>query len=210
MSVVFVHFEVAPRVLEPHVPFALDVRDGCGYVSVVAFKQERLRFGRWFAPEHAFLNVRTYVRVDEEPGIFFLTEWVNSRLALTIAPPLYGLPCRFGRLEYREDSGSVTDAAGSLAYRVAKDEPGRFQPCASGSVDEFLLERYAAFTQRKGVRRRFRIRHQPWPQVCAKVGVTDDSLLRATFPWWLQTRQVGANFSPGVREVWIGRPERVV
>src|SRR5690348_9171346 len=69
---VFVHFAIDPRVLQPHVPFELDLYGGKAYVSLVAFTQERLRprvGGRLAAAlsaplaTHHFLNVRTYVRV---------------------------------------------------------------------------------------------------------------------------------------------------
>src|SRR5438067_894904 len=71
LDVVFIHFELEPRVLQSSVPFDLDLRDGRAYVSLVAFTQRRLRpaFGGRLAAlfaaplaDHAFLNVRTYVR----------------------------------------------------------------------------------------------------------------------------------------------------
>ncbi len=98
MSVLFLHYEIEPATLQPHVPFALDVRDGRAYVSLVAFSQQKLRFtfgGVWtawagtLAANHDFLNVRTYVCEAGEAGIFFLREWVNNRLALLLGPRLY-------------------------------------------------------------------------------------------------------------------------
>src|SRR5436309_2820889 len=150
MSVVFIHYEVPPGALQPHVPFALDVRDGRSYMSLVALTQEKLRFafGGWLlawvcglVANHAFLNVRTYVHVGSERGIFFLREWVPNRLALWIAPRLYGLPYRLGKLEYGPDFGRVTSVGGRFEYRVALQPEEHFKPCAPGSVDEFLLER---------------------------------------------------------------------
>ena len=66
---VFMHFEFDPSVLQPQVPFELDLRDGKAYVSLVAFEMMGFRmrtggrFVRWlFRPisDHGFLNVRTY------------------------------------------------------------------------------------------------------------------------------------------------------
>ncbi len=208
MNVTFVHYEVEPAVLQPHVPFALDVREGRAYVSLVAFTQQKFRFAfggaltAWagaLMANHRFLNVRTYVR---EGGIHFIAEWIPNRLTLWIAPRLYGLPCRLGRF----DNGIVSDAAGSFACRVQRAE--ELERCPPGSLDEFLLERYVAFTERRGVRRRFRVTHDPWPQQRVGVEIVDDSLLRASFPWWPAARLVGANVSPGV-PVTIGVPERL-
>jgi uncharacterized protein YqjF (DUF2071 family) len=91
-----------------------------------------------------------------------------------------------------------------------------FEECAGGSLDQFLLERYAAFnaghsagSKFRSTRRLFRVRHEPWRQVRATVSVRDDTLLRRTMPWWPEARLVGANYSPGVQDVWIGTPRRV-
>lgn len=211
MSVWFVHYEIEPAVLQPHVPFALDVRDGKAYVSLVAFSQQKLRlaFGgaltAWagaLVANHDFLNVRTYL-----PGgaIHFIAEWVPRRLAVWVAPRMYGLPYRLGKFA----GNCVSDATGKFEYRFnSRDAPSTMERCAAGSLDEFLLERYVAFTERGGVRRRFRVAHEPWPQSRVEVEVLDDGLMRASFPWWPAARLVGGNFSPGV-PVRVGPPERL-
>ena len=211
MSVLFIHYELDPATLQPSVPFALDVRDGKAYVSLVAFSQQELRLAwgsaltAWagaYVANHDFLNVRTYVRENGQAGIHFIVEWVPSRLAMWIAPRLYGLPYRLGQFE----AGRVNDATGRFEYRA--EAVTGFGPSSPGSLDEFLLERYVAYTQYHGVRRRFRVTHTSWPQTPVPVEVLDDSLLRGNCPWWPAARFVGANYSPGV-SVTIGRPERL-
>src|SRR3569833_1012666 len=84
---VFIHFEVPAAALQPDVPFELDLRNSKAYVSLVAFTMRRMRpfrggpFTEWLLQPIAnndFLNVRTYVRYRWEPGIYFLTEWINN------------------------------------------------------------------------------------------------------------------------------------
>ena len=222
MSVLFLHYEVEPARLQAAVPFRLDVRDGKAYVSVVAFSQERLRFafggemtnwvGRWFA-NHEFLNVRTYVRHGGETGIFFLAEWVPKRVATWLGPPLFGLPYRLGNIEYEHGEqvirGHVRDQESGFSYQTERDDAKCFAPSECGSLDEFLLERYVAFTEWRGIRRKFQVAHEPWPQARLEVTVTDESLLRNRFTWWPETRLVSANFSPGASAVTIGRPQLV-
>jgi len=77
--------------------------------------------------------------------------------------------------------------------------------CAPGSLDEFLLDRYTAFTQFGKRRRFFRIWHKPWQQVPAKIQVATDNLIHSTGPWWRDARCTGANYSPGIN-VWMGWP----
>jgi uncharacterized protein len=222
MSVLFLHYEVEPARLQAEVPFPLDVREGKAYVSVVAFSQERLRFafggritdwvGRWFA-NHEFLNVRTYVRHGGETGIFFLAEWVPKRVATWLGPPLFGLPYRLGKIEYEHGEGMIRGRVMGhgtrFSYQAERDSATPSAPCERGSLDEFLLERYVAYTEWHGLRRMFRVSHEPWPQARVEAAVDDESLLRERFAWWPATRRVSANFSPGVNAVTIGRPQFV-
>jgi uncharacterized protein YqjF (DUF2071 family) len=104
---VFLHYRVEPRFLQRQVPFELDLFDGQAYVSLVSFTLRNMRLSHphlKFITQplhtHAFLNVRTYVRVRHLRGIYFLAEWLNNRLATMLGPMLYGLPYRFGRLTY--------------------------------------------------------------------------------------------------------------
>src|SRR5688500_12364404 len=128
---VFIHYAVDPDALQPLVPFPLDLHDGRAYVSVVAFVQHHLRpkvGGRVAAllsrplATHPFCNVRTYVVVDGEPGIYFLAEWIPNRLAVLLGPPLYGLPYRLGNICYdiahADDLRGEVRAAGTLRFRA--------------------------------------------------------------------------------------------
>jgi uncharacterized protein len=222
-----IHYEVPVEALRPFVPFPLDLHEGKAYVSLLAFTMKGMRpfrGGRWaewlFRPiaTHGFLNVRTYVRVGEETGIYFLTEHMGNRLSLHLGRPAYGLPYRFARLDYRHDwltgeiEGRVTDpkSGAVYSYRALVDEdPNAYRPAAAGSLTEWLMERYTAFTSHGTRRRLFRVWHSPWPESPAAVKVRDDSLLRETWPWFAHARLIGANFSPGFRDVWMGRPHRV-
>lgn len=78
-----------------------------------------------------------------------------------------------------------------------------------GSLDEFLLERYTAFTCCKSKRRFFRIWHEPWEQREIKISISNNSLLAETFPWFARAEFVGANYSPGAKGVWMGWPHAV-
>lgn len=222
----FIHYEVDPAVLQPLVPFALDLCEGRAYVSLVAFTMERLRpvmlrrWGAWLMSPigtHPFLNVRTYVRHHGEAGIYFLAEWLPNRISVQLGPPMYGLPYRHGWMRFLHDhecgclSGVVIaqDGAGTLAYRGTLNETPAWQPCRAGSFDEFVIERYSAFTQHRSVNRVFRITHKPWPVSEVRVRIDDDRLLAATGGWPASARLIGGHYSPGVHDVAIGPPQRV-
>ena len=219
---VFIHYEADPCLLQRQVPFQLDLLEGRALVSVVAFTLLRMRprlggrLGEWlFKPiaTHEFLNVRTYVRQAGEPGIFFLVEWLSNPLSVRLGPRSFGLPYRLGQLKYAhapEDGeifGTVSANEGRLEYRAAIPATG-FEPSEADSPTEFLLERYTAFTCRRGLRHLFRVWHEPWRQTPIEIELTADDLLASTGNWWKSAECVGANYSPGVA-VWMGRPHRI-
>lgn len=85
----------------------------------------------------------------------------------------------------------------------------QFCECERGSLTEWLVERYAAFTKLGNIRRFFRVWHQPWLQTPAEVSVIEQSLLNRNWPLFRNAQIIGANFSPGLTDVWMGWPHRV-
>ena len=222
-----VHYEVDPADLQPQTPFPLDLYQGKAYVSLVAFTLQNLRphhLPAAFVPlmrpvsNHGFLNLRTYVRVGDQTGIYFLAEWLPNRLSILLGPPVYGLPYRYGTLDYRHEhehgrlDGRVDpgDEPEPLIYRYRGEPLADFAPAERGTLDEFLLERYAAFTQRRQTRRRFDIWHQPWPQMRLNdLDLIDDGLTHHTGPWRDPAHVAAVHYSPGVHDAWLGRPHRL-
>lgn len=219
---VFLHYEADPSLLQRQVPFQLDLRNGSAFVSLVAFTLLRMRpriggrLAEWvFKPigTHEFLNVRTYVRHCGEPGIYFLAEWLSNPLSVHLGPRTFGLPYRFGYLNYEHSPngsvvhGMVEAREGRLVYEGKVEEP-EFAPSETDSPAEFLLERYTAFTQQRKRARFFRVWHLPWKQAPAEINVTDDSIVRSTGAWSKTAELVSAHYSPGA-EVWMGRPHRI-
>lgn len=225
LDVVFLHFEADPVLLQKMVPWELDLFEGRAFVSLVAFTMQDLRPRRGgrlaalpFKPiaTHDFLNVRAYVKHAGEPGIYFLKEWVPNPLSVALGPVAFGLPYRLGALRYdnlfaQDVAGRVEDArtGKALAYSCRADADAVHAPCAAESLEEFLVERYTAFTSWGWLRRLFRIWHPPWPVVPLQVEIQDRSLLSLTGEWSRSARLVSAHHSPGLPEVWMGRPHLV-
>ena len=212
--VVMVHYAVDPEVLQPFVPFELDTYDGKAWVSFVAFTLSDMRLGIGgpaFAT-HGFLNVRTYVKAAGEKSIFFLAEWLPNPLCVFLGPRLYGLPYRWGRLDYRHDhehgtlEGSVKGKGSALTYRAEIDPEARFETSPEGSLNEFLMERYVAFTRRGLTVRRFRVWHPTWKHAPIDLTLDDESILASTGDWFKSARRSHATYSPGFKEAWMGRP----
>ena len=225
LRTIFIHFEVPAKMLQGEVPFELDLWEGKAFLSLVAFTMRGMRprvggrLAKWlFRPiaTHQFLNVRAYVNHRGEPGIYFLAEWMNNVWSAKLGPALFGLPYRLGKLEYAHEhelgrlAGLVQEGPAKLGYDAALPAPAQFQPCETGTQEEFLLERYTAFTQHGSKRRYFRIWHPPWPQAEVQIESLDCGLLTRAWPWFEEAKLLGANYSPGFQDVWMGRAQLAI
>ncbi len=227
LRTLMIHFAVPPGALQPAVPFPLDVHEGRAFVSLVFFTMRGLRpalGGRltsWISAPvatHGFLNLRTYVRHQSEPGIYFLAEWLPNRLAVWLGPRLFGLPYRLGRvhLDYLEETRTVCAEADDderkqlLSCRGRFDGSCMFRPAEVGSLTAFLMERYTAFTERSGRLGLFRVWHPPWlQQRAASIQIPELSLLLSAGSWFHDAQMTGANYSAGLTDVWVGRHHRL-
>jgi len=219
----FIHYEVEAEALQRWVPYPLDLYQGRAFVSMVAFTMVGMRlnaggkFGeKIMAPigTHKFLNVRTYVKQGGEAGIYFMREWLPNRLALCFGPSLFGLPYRYGRLQYdhcHEEgclNGEVSGSGGRLSYHVQLQDQN-YGPVVEDSLRGFMLERYTAFTSGCGMSRFFRVWHEPWFQAEIDVDISQNTLLSRApggEEWAADAELLGGNYSPGAKGVWMGRP----
>jgi uncharacterized protein YqjF (DUF2071 family) len=216
-SVIFLHFAVPPEILQPSVPFPLDLHGGMAYVSIVSFDQRSFRLPMGgplahvihFIGSNLFCNVRTYVQVGEEPGIFFLTEWVPNPLGAVAAPIYPGLRYRLARLQYEMEGRTVRRTVfaqqGQMTLEAEIPRPRSCSRSEPGSVAHFCLERYTAFARSPFGDTRFHIWHHPWDQTETQAALTDDRLL-ARFPWYPSAEPAGAQYSPGITGVRIALP----
>ena len=97
-DLLFAHWPVEAALLRPLVPrpFQLDTFDGTAWVGVVPFWMSGVTVrgvppvpGLSRFPE---LNVRTYVTVDDRPGVYFFSLDAASRFAVWGARTLLNLP----------------------------------------------------------------------------------------------------------------------
>src|SRR5947209_835614 len=95
---VFFNLAVDPAVLQPQVPYPLDLYEDEAYVSIVGFDQKHFRttFGqKLLSPlvrplgSYLICNLRTYVRYRGEPGVVFMREWMPNPLSPLLVNQTY-------------------------------------------------------------------------------------------------------------------------
>lgn len=217
-DLLFAHWPLEPRLLRPLVPAELTLEewDGAAWIGVIPFRlldltRRPLPGARW---RFSFLelNVRTYVRVGDQAGVYFFSLDASSPLAVAGARLLFRLPYHPARMTCSEDDGWIT--YDSRRWRGGAEFAGRYRPVGdpfvaeAGSFDHWLTERYCLYTlSRRGRVLRADIDHPPWRLQRAEAEIRRNTMTR---PLGLQLPEVPPvlHFSRR-QEVVNWSPERI-
>lgn len=210
-NLLFYSWPVTPPVLARLLPPGLPVDEfqGSGWVSLVPFQMWGLHL-RLLPPipganTFAEVNLRTYVRLRGEPGVFFFSIDAASWLGALVARAVFHLPYFRAGMHLEETGGEFRMTSmrrprvGSPpAQLIASWRPrGGLHHPASGSLEQFLLERYASFSPGpSGELYRGPILHSDWQVQDADAELSVSSLITAAG----LAPPAGAvcHFSPGV------------
>jgi uncharacterized protein YqjF (DUF2071 family) len=173
-ELLFAHYRLPAKALRPLVPQQLELEehDGTAWLGVTPFVLTGFRL-RGTPPVPALsrfleLNVRTYVTVDDRPGIWFLSLDASSRLAVEAARITYRLPYHHARISAERRGENLAYACERTAAPDRRFE-GRYRPAGEivnaepGSLEWFLTERYCLYVVDRGRLHRTEIQHPPWP-----------------------------------------------
>jgi uncharacterized protein YqjF (DUF2071 family) len=191
-DLLFAHWPIARSVIRPLVPpsFELDLFDGQAWLGVVPFHMTnvapRLVPALPFVSAFPELNVRTYVRVADRPGVFFFSLDAGSAVAAGAARTLLNLPYFTaqmtvtprpdGSVHYESRRSSSTEAQFSAVYRGLGDR----RPPARGTLEYFLTERYCLYAvNHRHVAYRLDIHHPPWPLEAATAELARNTMADA-------------------------------
>jgi uncharacterized protein YqjF (DUF2071 family) len=188
-DLLFAHWPVDPAALAPKIPapLQLDVFNGAAYIAVVPFMMRNVSPRGvpalpWVSafPE---INVRTYVRLGNKPGVFFFSLDATNPLAVRTARTLFHLPYFRAEIDAnperyhsrRTDPRSPNGAAEFLgAYRPI----GPVFEAGEGTLEYFLTERYCLYAiDRRGRAYICEIHHPPWPLQVAAAEIDINSML---------------------------------
>ncbi|HYI14528.1 MAG TPA: DUF2071 domain-containing protein [Thermomicrobiales bacterium] len=189
-DLLFMHWPVAPEVMRKLVPEALplDTYDGQAWIGVVPFWMSGVR-ARLVPPLPGLsrfpeLNVRTYVTIDDKPGVYFFSLDASNRPAVAAA--------RWYGLSYFQARMSVAWKDGWVEYSSQRTHRGapraslrmRYRPIgpvmdnvSPGTLDWWLTERYCLYVVgRDGQPRQLEIDHPRWPLQPAEAEIDANSM----------------------------------
>jgi uncharacterized protein YqjF (DUF2071 family) len=192
-DLLFAHWPIDAQQLARRIPPPLepDLFDGRAWLAVVPFHMTNVAPRGvpslpWVSafPE---LNVRTYVRVADRPGVYFFSLDAGNPLAVGIARTWFRLPYYSASMQVEERNGFIhyrsrritanTPAAALLAtYRPV----GQVFQARRGSLEYFLTERYCLYAVDDGRAYRLEIHHPPWPLQPAEATIEVNTMAEAT------------------------------
>jgi len=175
-DLLFAHWPVDPRVLVGRVPppLELDLFDGAAWLGIVPFHMTNVAPRAvpalpWISafPE---LNVRTYVRMNDRPGVYFFSLDAGNPIAVATARTLFNLPYYTASMNVDAGGRSIryrsrrSGEHGDAAFGAQYEPTGSAAPASAGSLDYFVTERYCLYTvDRAHEAHRLEIHHRPWP-----------------------------------------------
>lgn len=195
-DLLFAHWPVPVAALRRWVPERLEIEtfDGTAWIAAVPFRMEAIRPRGlpalpWLSA-FAELNVRTYVRLGDRPGVFFWSLDAANPIAVSLARRWFLLP-------YFRAHMSCESRGEGLVYSSRRVHPGAPEACfegeygpagevfhaTPGTLEHFLAERYCLYASSRSVGGakdelyRAEIDHAPWPLQQADAKLEAHSLL---------------------------------
>jgi uncharacterized protein YqjF (DUF2071 family) len=189
-DLLFAHWRVDAdelrRLLPENVP--LDTFDGDAWLGITPFRLTNLRLRGmpplpWLSsfPE---LNVRTYVTLEDKPGIWFFTLDAANPLAVEAAKRTYRLPYHRARMSAERHGLFVQyeSARAGAAFSGRYRGQGDFFHAEPGTLEHFLAERYCLYTADGGRVYRADIHHPPWPLQGAEATIDLNTMAPLALP----------------------------
>jgi uncharacterized protein YqjF (DUF2071 family) len=191
-DLLFAHWPVGVDALRAHVPpgLELDLFNGEAWLGIVPFHMTNVAPRGvpalpWVSafPE---LNVRTYVRVGDKPGIYFFSLDAGNPLAVTLARTMFGLPYFSAAMNVEIVEGFVHYTSRRLGDGQPAEFRARYRPhgpvynAPPGSLDHFLTERYCLYTVDDSFHMsRLQIHHPAWPLQAAEATIEVNTMAAA-------------------------------
>jgi uncharacterized protein YqjF (DUF2071 family) len=179
-DLLFAHWPVPPAEVRARVPQPLELEtfEGAAWVGVIPFIMDFAVRGVPMMLATPEINVRTYVRFNGVPGVYFFSLDLASTVGVLGARIGYGLPYWLAKMWARRVPLDELGEEYEVRYGTARvadraDFWGCYRPTgpvfdpAPGTIEHFVTERYCLYNVERGSGwekvYRAPIHHLPWP-----------------------------------------------
>ena len=212
----YIHWAYEPAVVQALLPEGIDVDtfDGKAWVGLIPFSMRNISFP--FIPPVPYfgsfpeVNVRTYVKRNGVPGVWFFSLDVNRLIPAVVARTTYFIPYCWGRASHTKDGQRLRT---TVKRRWPSHSSTQIELTIGEEIKEpsdlahFLSARWGLYSKGFGGKLRYApVDHEQWQLFEASIVGLDDHLVTAAgLP--TPTGEAHVMFSPGV-SVRIGKPRK--
>ncbi|MEM8913796.1 MAG: DUF2071 domain-containing protein [Planctomycetota bacterium] len=186
-DLLFAHWPIQPDIIARLLPdgMQLDTYDGLAWVGVVPFTMSGVSprccpsvpgLSRFLE-----LNLRTYVKVNQKPGVWFFSLDAASRFAVRLARATFNLPYMDASMSLERPTDELVrycsrrthDGEPAAEFAASYHRDGDFRTAVPNSLEFWLTARYCLYSvDRMGRIYRGEIDHPPW--LVAKAAYTEE------------------------------------
>ena len=187
-DVLFAHWRVNSNDLQKCLPagIELDTYNGEAYLGIVPFfmKKMELTFLPYLSRlSFSQINVRTYVKVANQQGVYFFTLDTNNLLAMLGGKVAFKSPYAYANitLEKRDNEHyfQIKRPKTPLCFKAIYKSIGNTFYAENGSLEHWLTERYRFFTSHKGKIYFGDIDHGKWQLQKAALTIEGNNLFQS-------------------------------
>jgi hypothetical protein len=212
----YIHWRYDPALLQSLMPEGIEVDtfDGSSWVGLIPFSMRNISFP--FIPPVPYfgsfpeVNVRTYVKRNGVPGVWFFSLDVNRLIPAFVARTTYFIPYCWGRASHTKEDQHLRT---TVKRRWPSRSSTQIELTIGAEIKEptdlahFLSARWGLYSKGFGGRLRYApVDHEQWQLYEANIVNLEDQLVMAAgLP--APTGEAHVMFSPGV-SVRIGKPRK--
>ena len=193
-DLLFAHWPVDPETVAQALPdgLSIDTYNGDAYLGVVPFVMSDIRpRGSPVGLGFGELNLRTYVRAEGSPGVYFFNLDADDRIGVRLARSIFRLPYYRAAMDIGTDCEGKDRTVVFRSRRLSRNaKPARFEgrygpegtfsEPKPGSREAFLTERYRFYTADDRGRIYYGdIEHEPWRLAPAWAAIPENPLFDA-------------------------------
>jgi uncharacterized protein YqjF (DUF2071 family) len=200
-NTIFLHWEVAPSLIQPYLPesLKLDTINGKTWISLVAFDMNHV--GLRSMPKLPYvsnfheINIRAYTICEGKPSVYFLNMEGSKRSSCVVLKVLSKLPYRYSKMKRTSFSYESENRTSNDFFYIEYGLEN--QPILKDETDLWLTERYTLLQDYKHHIIEYDVHHLEWPM--QRIRIKNLELDYPRFNPLIQNEPDRVHYSTGVQ-----------